>query len=98
MVGLQRGETTVGPVAFGGRTITLVARTTALRLGGDDRGALRVRCRPAHVEVLDEHGHRHVVHIHNVEQTLIAAIAIGGIATARALRIIRNSQKGKRAL
>src|SRR6266566_9121532 len=27
---LHRGETTIGPVAFGGRTITLVARTTAI--------------------------------------------------------------------
>jgi len=37
---LQRGETTIGPVAVGGRTITLVARTTAVHVGGDARGAL----------------------------------------------------------
>ena len=31
---LQRGETTLGPLAFDGRTITLVARTTALHIDG----------------------------------------------------------------
>ena len=91
MAGVQRGETTVGPLAFGGRTITLVARTTAVHLGGDARGALRVRSRPAHVEVLDEDGQRHVVQIRNVEQTLIAAIAIAGIATSWALRFARRN-------
>ena len=91
MAGVQRGETTVGPLALNGRTITLVARTTAVHVGSDARGALRVRSRPAHVEVLDEDGQRHVVHIRNVEQALIAAIAIAGIATSWALRFIRRS-------
>jgi hypothetical protein len=90
MAVLQRNDTTVGPVAFGGRTITLVARTTAVHLGGDARGALHIRSRPRHVEVLDEDGRRHVVRVRDVEHTLIAAIAIGGIATAYALRSIRN--------
>ena len=48
---LRRRETTVGPVALDGRTITLVARTTAVHLG-DTFGGLHVRARPAHVEVL----------------------------------------------
>jgi hypothetical protein len=87
---LQRGETTVGPVAVGGRTITLVARTTAIHLGGDDRGALHVRSRPVHVEVLDEDGRRHVVRVRDIEQTLIAAIAIGGVACTYVLRSIRR--------
>ena len=90
MAALQRGETTVGPMAFGGRTITLVARTTALHLGSDARGALHIRSRPAHVEVLDADGQRHVVRIRDVEHTLIAAIAIAGAAGACALRIIRR--------
>jgi hypothetical protein len=90
MAVLQRNDTTVGPVAFGGRTITLVARTTAVHLGGDARGALHIRSRPMHVEVLDEDGRRHVVRVRDIEQTLIAAIAIGGLATAYALRSIRK--------
>ena len=92
MGGLKRRETTVGPVAFGGRTITLVARTTAVHIGSDDRGASGVRTRPAHVEVLDEHGQHQLVHIRDVEQALIAAIAIAAIAGARAVRLIRRSQ------
>ena len=90
MAALQRGETTVGPLAFGGRTITLVARTTAVQLGSDGRGALHLRSRPAHVEVLDADGQRHVVRIHDFEHALIAAIAIGGAAGACALRIARR--------
>jgi uncharacterized 2Fe-2S/4Fe-4S cluster protein (DUF4445 family) len=88
---VQRGETTIGPVAVGGRTITLVARTTAIHLGGDGRGALHVRSRPMHVEVLDEDGRRHVVRVRDIQQTLIAGIAIGGVAGAYALRTIRRS-------
>ena len=88
---LQRGETTTGPVAVGGRTITLVARTTAVHLGGDSRGALHIRSRPMHVEVLDEDGQRHVVRVRDVEHTLVRAIAIGAVAVAYALRTIRKS-------
>jgi hypothetical protein len=95
---LHRGETTIGPVAFGGHTITLVARTTAIHVGGDARGALHIRSRPLLVEVLDEHGQRHVVHIRNVEHALIAAIAIGGVASTYALRAIRESlTRGRRS-
>jgi hypothetical protein len=96
---LQRGETTIGPVAFGGRTITLVARTTAIHIGGDARGALRIRSRPVHVEVLDEDGQRHVVHVRDVEHTLIAAIAIGGVVGSYALRALRrNLGRNRRSL
>ena len=90
MAAWQRGETTIGPLATGGRTITLVARTTALHLGNDERGALHIRSRPAHVEVLDEDGRRHVVRIRDLEHTLMAAIAIGGAAGACALRLARR--------
>jgi hypothetical protein len=96
MAVLHRGETTIGPVAFGGRTITLVARTTAVHIGGDARGALHVRSRPLLVEVLDEHGQRHVVHIRDVEHALIAAIAIGGVASTYVARAIRVSLSHRR--
>jgi hypothetical protein len=93
---LHRGETTIGPVAFGGRTITLVARTTAVHIGGDARGALHLRSRPLFVEVLDEHGRRDVVPIRDVERALIAAIAIGVVASTYALRAIRDSLTRRR--
>ena len=93
---VQRGETTIGPVAVGGRTLTLVARTTAIHVGGDARGALHVRSRPMHVEVLDEDGQRHVVRVRDLEQTLIAGIAIAGVVGAYALRTIRKNINRKR--
>ena len=93
MAGLQRAETTIGPLAHEGRTITLVARTTALHLGGDGRGALHVRSRPAHVEVLDEDGRRHVVHIRDVEYAIVATITVATIASTYVLRLIRKSRR-----
>ncbi len=45
--GSQSVDTTVGPLAFDGRTITLVARTRAMHVGDDGRGALHVRSRPS---------------------------------------------------
>jgi hypothetical protein len=90
MVALHRSETTVGPLALGGRTLTLVARTTALHLGGDGRGALHIRSRPAHVEILDPDGHRHIVRIRDVERTLITAIAVAGALGACAARVVRR--------
>ena len=87
---LQRGESTIGPVAINGRTITLVARTRALHIGGDERGALHIRARPAHVEVLDEHGRRLVVRIRDVETALVTAIAAGGLVGACVVRAIRR--------
>ncbi|HEY5173506.1 MAG TPA: hypothetical protein VIK54_17420 [Acidimicrobiia bacterium] len=86
MAVLRRGESTTGPVAFGGRTIMLVARTTAIHLGRDALGAVHVRSRPLHVEVLDEHGQHQVVKVRDPERALIAAIAMAGIAGACALR------------
>lgn len=96
MAVLQRGESTIGPVAFGGRTIMLVARTTAVHIGRDAFSAVHVRSRPVHVEVLDEHGQRQVVPVRDVERALIAAIAIGGIAGACALRARGKWSNGKR--
>ncbi|HVJ98619.1 MAG TPA: hypothetical protein VNC41_17455 [Acidimicrobiia bacterium] len=85
---VQRGETTVGPVAINGRTLTLVARTRAVHIGSDDHGALHVQARPDHVEVLDADGRREIVRIRNVETPLLIAIAISGLACASVVRAL----------
>ena len=91
---LRRRETTVGPVALDGRTITLVARTTAVHLGGAvgvrSPGVRYVRARPAHVEVLEANGQRQVIPVRDVEYILVTAITIAGLVGACALRVIRN--------
>ena len=87
-VDVQRGETTVGPVAINGRTLTLVARTRAVHIGNDAHGALHVQARPTHVEVLDGEGRREVVRIRNVETPILIAIAIGGLACASIVRAV----------
>ncbi|HTL85220.1 MAG TPA: hypothetical protein VL856_08565 [Acidimicrobiia bacterium] len=87
---LQRRETTVGPVAVDGRTITLVAKTRALRVGGPAAGAMHVRARPDHVEVLDEDGRRQVFRIHDVETTLVRTIVAVSIGCAIGLRALRR--------
>ena len=95
MAALRRAETTLGPLAFGGQTITLVARTTALHVGDDARGALHLRSHPVHVEVLDAEGRRQVVPVRDLEHTLMVAILIGTIAgtyVLRALRMRRSSR------
>jgi len=91
MTALQRVESTAGPVAVDGRTITLVARTTALHVGRDRFGAVHARARPLHVEVLDEHGERHVMRIRDTERMLVGAIALAGIVGAWVLRGIRGA-------
>ena len=90
MAEVVRGETSIGPVAIDGRTITFVARTSGVRFGHDTRaGALHVRARPAHVEILDETGRHHVVRIHDVERLLLAGIAAGALACVVAARVLR---------
>ena len=96
MAALQRGETTVGPLAHEGRTITLVARTTAVHLGGDGNGALGVFARPAHVEVLEEDGQRHIVRVPDIERVLLAAIALGTAVSISALRYSRTTRNRTR--
>ena len=93
MAGFHRGETTTGPLAFDGRTLTLVARTTALHVGDDARGGLHIRSRPLHVEVLDENGQRQVVSVRDVEHILLVAIAIGTFASTYVLRAVRKNRK-----
>jgi hypothetical protein len=95
MAALRRAETTLGPLAFGGQTITLVARTTAFHVGDDARGALHVRSHPVHVEVLDAEGRREVVHVRDVEHTLMVAILIGTVACTYVLRAIRTRRSSR---
>jgi len=87
---LRRIETSLGPLAFGGRTITLVARTTAIRVGNDQRAAMLVRSRPMQVEVLDEDGRRHVIHIRDLEYVLVAGITLAAIVGTWAARAINT--------
>ena len=92
---VQQEHTTVGPVAIDGRTITLVARSRAVRFGRRRDRALHVRARPSHVEVLDAQGRRDVVRIRDVEGTLIAGIAVTGVVYVLGARVLRTM--GRRA-
>ncbi len=62
---------------------------------GGNAGAMHVRARPAHVEVLDGDGHRQVIHVRDVETILVVAITLAGAAGAYALRIIRTRRQAK---
>jgi len=85
-------ESHAGPLAVGGRTITLVARTRALSFGRGQGGAFAVRVRPAHVEVLDDDGTQRIVRVPDVEGALIAGIIAAGIVGAAAARLWRRSR------
>ena len=85
-------ETHMGPLAVGGRTITLVARTRALHVGRGPSRAFAVRVRPSHVEVLDNQGNQHIVRIPDIEGTLIAGIVAAGLFGAAAARLWRRSR------
>ena len=95
MAEVVRGESSVGPLAIDGRTITFVARTRGVRIGrahegpGVHIGALHVRARPAHVEILDDSGRREVVRIHDVERTMMIAIAVATLVCSIAVRMVR---------
>ena len=89
---LQRNETTIGPVAVDGRTITLVARTRAVRVGGRDVGALGVRARPTHVEILDADGRHSVVRIRDVQWAAMASIAVAGTGYILAVHALRKAR------
>ncbi len=93
---MQRDETTVGPVAVGGNTITLVAHTRALRVGNPGGGALFVRASPSHVEVLDEHGERRTVRIHDIERMVVVAIAVVTIGYAVGVRLLPRKNRTAR--
>ena len=65
-VALQHVEATTGPVAVGGRTISLVARTTTVTFGRSAR-EIAVWSRPHHVEILDRGGQREVVRVRDAQ-------------------------------
>ena len=92
MAMVQRSETTIGPVAVDGRTITLVARTRAVRVGGRAADALHVWARPSHVEVLDEDGRHHVVRIHDIERAVIMAVILGAAGYILGIRALRRGR------
>ena len=86
-VGVQHVETTTGPVAVGGRTINLVARTTSLTLG-PSRRALGTWSRPVHVEILDADGRRQIVPVRDyqlVTGIALVAVTVAGLAGRAAL-------------
>ena len=87
---VQRGESTVGPVAVDGRTITLVARTRAVHLGRGGTGALGMRARPTHVEILDADGRHHVMRIRDIESAAIIAIALASVGYVIGVRALRR--------
>jgi hypothetical protein len=89
MAMVQRSETTLGPVAVDGRTITLVARTRALNLGGRG-GAVHVWSRPSHIEVLDEDGRRHVVRVHDVQRVAMIATVVGALGYVLGVSALRR--------
>ena len=93
MARLHTADNTTGPLAFDGRTITLVTRTTGFHVGDDARGGLHVRSRPRHVEVLDDDGQRHVVAVHDVERMLLVAISVGALVCASAVQAVRKHRR-----
>jgi hypothetical protein len=76
---MQRVETTTGPVAVGGRTINLVARTTSVTLGRSPR-EIGTWSRPVHVEILDADGRRQIVPVRDYQ--LVAGIALVAVTVA----------------
>jgi hypothetical protein len=89
---VQRGESTVGPVAVDGRTITLVARTRAVHLGRRGSGAFGLRARPTHIEILDADGRRQVVQIRDIESGAIIAIALASVGYVLGVRALRRRE------
>jgi hypothetical protein len=92
MAMVQRSESIAGPVAVGGRTITLVARTSVLRVGRGPLHALYAYAHPAHVEVLDEDGRREVVRVRDLERTLMVAILLASAGYVLGLRALRKGR------
>ena len=91
-VGRTHVESTTGPVAVGGRTISLVARSTTLTLGSAQR-EVATWSRPHHVEILDEGGQREVVRVHDTQMIGAALVAfVVAAGTAAATLIARSTR------
>ncbi|MGQ0826353.1 MAG: hypothetical protein ACT4OX_15200 [Actinomycetota bacterium] len=89
---LSRIEATTGPVAVEGRTLTLVSRARALRVGGRHAAVFRVEARPSHVEVLNGDGTRDVVAIRDVQRTVTRAIVLGTAAAVIGARVAQHAR------
>ena len=85
-VGRTHVESTTGPVAVGGRTISLVARSTTLTLGRTQR-ELATWSRPHHVEILDQGGQREVVRVHDAQMIGAALVAVAIAAGTAAVTL-----------
>ena len=83
-------ETHAGPVAVKGHTITLVARTSGISLGNEQARLFGLWSRPAHVEVLDTDGARHLHPVRDVQLLTLAAIAGATAACVLATRVARR--------
>jgi hypothetical protein len=89
---VQRFESSAGPVAVGGRTISLVTRTRALTFGNENGVVFHVRSRPSHVEVLEDDGRRHVVAVRDVQRIMTAAIVAVTAACVVGTRVARRAR------
>jgi hypothetical protein len=87
-VGTAHFETTTGPVAVGGRTITLVARTSRRSIGS----WFSERARPTHIEILDGDGRRHVVPVRDYQRLATALIAAVAGACVIGTRVIKRTR------
>ncbi|MGH8977871.1 MAG: hypothetical protein ACRDV7_07330 [Acidimicrobiia bacterium] len=77
-MGLQRVDTTTGPVAVGGRTINLVTRTISLTTGRAPERLVGAWSRPRHLEILDADGRREIVKVRDVH--VLATTVVAGVA------------------
>jgi hypothetical protein len=89
-VGIAHIETTTGPVAVGGRTITLVARTSRRSIGS----LFSERVRPTHIEILDRDGRRRVVHVRDYQRLATAVVAGVAAACVIGARVTKRSRSG----
>jgi hypothetical protein len=90
---VQRVETVAGPVAVDGRTFTMTARAYAI--GGSRPGVqwFAIRARPHRVEVLDRDGARRVLPVRDIEELLLAGIALAAAAAVVLARRLPRSRR-----
>ena len=91
-VGRTHVESTTGPVAVGGRTISLVARSTTLTLGRTQR-EVATWSRPHHIEILDQGGQREVVRVRDAQMIGAALVAFAMAAGTAAATLMARSKR-----
>ena len=77
---MARHESVIGPLAVGGATVSLTARTTVRHMLAPNGGVFHVRARPTTIEMLDADGQRSIARVHDL-QTLVQT-ALAGVALA----------------